>query len=155
MEASIFHKLIGKFIKPTNPYTPSLLTQILHKATATKLVTARLLRDSLTDTLSNPTNPSNIRLYNTEEQIFVCSSFYTLLSLKLAFLWNFPHSKMSKMEAEMETKMEAFHCRFIISKKPILANRLFVLFAELLRLVEKYGNISEPWVVSHWSDKVN
>ena len=69
--------------------------------------------------------------------------------------WNFPHSKMSQMEAKMEVKMEAFHCSFIISKKPILANRLFSLFAELLRLVEKYGNISEPWVVSHWSDKVN
>jgi hypothetical protein len=50
VEASIFHKLIGKFIKPTKPYTPSLLTQIPHKATATKLVTARLLRVSLTDT---------------------------------------------------------------------------------------------------------
>ena len=60
-----------------------------------------------------------------------------------------------KMEAEMEAKMEAFRSVFIISKKPILANRLFSLFAELLRLVEKYGNISEPWVVSHWSDKVN
>jgi hypothetical protein len=51
--------------------------------------TAGLPEDSLTDTSSNPTNPSNIRLYNTKEQILVCSSFYTLLSLKLAFLWNF------------------------------------------------------------------
>ena len=49
---------------------------------------------------------------------------------------------------------EAFPHLYYI-KKPILANRLFSLFAELLRLVEKYGNISEPWVVSHWSDKVN
>ena len=44
------------------------------------------------------------------------------------------YSKMSKMEV----KMEAFRCIFIISKKPILANRLFSLFVELLRLVEKY-----------------
>ena len=58
-------------------------------------------------------------------------------------------------KGKMEVKMEAFRSVFIISKKPILANRLFSLFAELLRLVEKYGNISEPWVVSHWSDKVN
>ena len=77
MEASIFHKLIGKFIKPTKPYTPSLLTQIPHKATATKLVTARLLRVSLTDTSRRKQNLSNIRLYNTEEQILVCSSFMT------------------------------------------------------------------------------
>ena len=69
--------------------------------------------------------------------------------------WNFPYSKTSKMEAKMEAEMEAFRCSFIILQKPILANRLFVLFAEFLRLVEKYGNISEPWVVSHWSDKVN
>ena len=58
-------------------------------------------------------------------------------------------------KGKMEVKMETFRSLFIISKKPILANRLFSLFAELLRLVEKYGNISEPWVVSHWSDKVN
>ena len=42
------------------------------------------------------------------------------------------------MEAKMELELEAFCCSFIISKKPILANRLFVLFAELLRLAEKY-----------------
>ena len=89
MEASIFHKLIGKFIKPIKPYAASLLTLCLHKATATKLVTARLLRVSLTDTSRCKQNLSNIRLYSTEEQILVCSSFYTLLSLKLAFLWNF------------------------------------------------------------------
>ena len=89
MEASIFPRLSQKPQKPTKPYTPSILTQIPHKATATKLVTARLLRDSLTDTSSNPTNPSNIRLYSTEEQTKICSSFYTLLSLELAFLWNF------------------------------------------------------------------
>ena len=37
--------------------------------------------------------------------------------------------RKGKMEAEMET----FHCSFIIPKKPILANRLFSLFAERLR----------------------
>ena len=73
----------------------------------------------------------------------------------MELLWNFPCHELSKMEAKMEAEMEAFRCSFIIRKKPILANRLFSLFAELLRLVEKYGNISEPWVVSHWSDKVN
>ena len=49
----------------------------------------------------------------------------------MELLWNFPYSKMSKMEAKMET----FHCSFIIAKKPILANRLFVLFAELLLFI--------------------
>ena len=38
------------------------------------------------------------------------------------------------MEAEMEVKMEPFRSVFIISKKPILANRLFSLFAELLQI---------------------
>ena len=52
-------------------------------------------------------------------------------------VWNFPRSKMSKMEVKMELELEAFRCSFIIPKKPILANRLFSLFAELLRLVKK------------------
>ena len=51
--------------------------------------------------------------------------------------WNFPCSKMSKMEAKMEVKMETFRYVFIISKKPILANRLVSLFAELLRTQSK------------------
>ena len=38
------------------------------------------------------------------------------------------------MEAKMEVKMETFRSVFIISKKPILANRLFSLFAELLQI---------------------
>jgi hypothetical protein len=70
------------------------------------------LKVSLTDTSSNPTNPSNIRLYSTEEQILVCSSFLIFL-LKISkfveLLWNFPYSKMSKMEAKMELELEAFH----------------------------------------------
>ena len=41
---------------------------------------------------------------------------------------------MSKMEVKMEAEMEAFHCSFIIPKKPILANRLFSLFTELLQI---------------------
>ena len=72
----------------------------------------------------------------------------------MELLWNFPYSKTSKMEVKMEVNRKPSHS-LIIPQKPILANRLFSLFAELLRLVEKYGNISEPWVVSHWSDKVN
>ena len=52
----------------------------------------------------------------------------------MELLWNFPYSKTSQMEAKMELELEAFRCSFIISKKPILANRLFSLFAELLRL---------------------
>ena len=43
-----------------------------------------------------------------------------------------PHK--GKMEAKMEVKMETFRSVFIISKKPIHANRLFSLFAELLQI---------------------
>ena len=55
----------------------------------------------------------------------------------MELLWDFPYSKTSKMEAKMEAEMEAFHCSFIIPKKPILANRLSSLFAELLRTQSK------------------
>ena len=41
--------------------------------------------------------------------------------------------EIEKMEAKMELELEAFRCSFIILKKPILANRLFSLFAERLR----------------------
>ena len=39
-----------------------------------------------------------------------------------------------EMEAEMKVDLETFHYNPIISKKPILANRLFLLFAELLQI---------------------
>jgi hypothetical protein len=54
----------------------------------------------------------------------------------MELLWNLPRSKMSKMEAKMEVKPEAFPHLYYI-KKPILANRLFSLFAELLRTQSK------------------
>ena len=57
----------------------------------------------------------------------------------MELLWNFPHSKMSKMEVKMELELEAFRCSFIILQKPILANRLFSLFAELLRIVDEFS----------------
>ena len=80
---------MGKFIKPTKPYTPSLLTQILHKATATKLVTARLLRVSLTDTSRRKQNLINIRLYSTEERSCDRSSFVSCFAQNSLDLWNF------------------------------------------------------------------
>ena len=43
--------------------------------------------------------------------------------------WNFLFFKMGKMEA--------FRCSFIIPQKPIHSNRLFSLFAELLRTQSK------------------
>ena len=53
VEASIFHKLIGKFIKPEKPYTTSLLTLGLHEATATKLITAAHSKACSQDTSNN------------------------------------------------------------------------------------------------------
>ena len=42
-----------------------------------------------------------------------------------------------EMEAEMKVDLETFHYNPIISKKPILSNRLFSVFAELLRMANK------------------
>jgi hypothetical protein len=75
---------------------------------ATKLVTARLPGDSLTDTSRLNTNLSNIRLYSTEEQIFVCSSFLpsgALFGFFMELLWNFPCHELSKMEVKMEVSI--------------------------------------------------
>ena len=119
--------------KLQKPYAPSLLTPSPNQATATKLVTARLLRVSLTDTSSNPTTSSNIRLYNTEERSCDRSSFMPCLA-PIVPIYGILLKLSTFPVAKMETKMEVFPCTFIISKKPILSNGLFVLFAEFLRM---------------------
>ena len=49
---------------------PALMEQRRHT------IVAVTEKSNPTENRNNPTNPSNIRLYSTEEQIFVCASFF-------------------------------------------------------------------------------
>ena len=95
----------------------SILNPKLKNSTATRQDTARHSRDFLTDTSSNKINTF-------KGTAFGLSSFFAFDFVEL--YWNFP----ILLSHKIQRFGSLFGSIIIITKKPILANRLLSLFAE-------------------------